>query len=669
MTDTLSLTFDNTPGSVTLPITGTGVAVSIYWGDSTTTTSLSHTYSGPGPFTAVVTITAGTVTKFGSSSGWTGVGKLTAIATTNTSTWGLGSSVTDLSYLCYDALLLTSVPSNIPSSVINLEGMFLGAILFNQNISNWDVSNVTNMGEMFAAATTFNQYIRTWAVQPTTTLADMFNGASAFQTAFYPTIPGYNTSGNTPSYTFFNVPLALTFGNTPGSVTLPITGTGVAVSVDWGDGSPLGTSLSHTYSGTGPFTASITIDPSSIVTTFGAIGWPGVDRLVSVATSNPTTWGFGSSLTSLAHLFDVAFGLTSVPTNIPPSVTNLSGLFINASIFNQDISSWDVSNITFMDEMFAGATSFNQDISSWDVSSVQNTSNMFASATAFNNGSLTDDEAHPLTDWDTGSVIIMSGMFASASSFNQDIGSWDTTSTILMEGMFYGATIFNQDIGGWDISHVVNTKLMFYSATNFNGNISGWDVSSVATMDRMFQNDTSFNRNIREWAVQSGTNLSNMFNGATAFQTAFYTTTPGYDTDPNTPLYTFFNYTPPPPPPPPQPTPVLRLPVGGGGGSFWFGPYGFLFKAKGGGGARRSTKMAPGGNTTCNGPTYIYNKFKPGGGGVGASSIANRRAKNRLATICNTQKCFPCFPTLGQYSNYTHNPNGYVPCPPRSINM
>ena len=104
-------------------------------------------------------------------------------------------------------------------------------------------------------------------------------------------------------------------------------------------------------------------------------------------------------------------------------------------------------------------------------------------------------------------------------------------------------------------------------------------------------------------------------------------------------------------------------------GSFWFGGSmgfpGFLYKKNTGVGGRLSTKMAPGGNTTCNGPTYIYNKFKPGGGGVGASSIANRRAKNRLATICGPQnnKCFPCYTTLGQYSNYTHNPNGYVPCP------
>jgi hypothetical protein len=103
-------------------------------------------------------------------------------------------------------------------------------------------------------------------------------------------------------------------------------------------------------------------------------------------------------------------------------------------------------------------------------------------------------------------------------------------------------------------------------------------------------------------------------------------------------------------------------------GQFWYGRTtgfpGFLFKKNNGVGGRRSTKMNPGGGITCNSYTYLYNKYKPGHGGVGASSISNRRAKNRLATVCDGQKCFPCFTTLGQYSNYTHNPNGFVPCPP-----
>jgi uncharacterized repeat protein (TIGR02543 family) len=103
-------------------------------------------------------------------------------------------------------------------------------------------------------------------------------------------------------------------------------------------------------------------------------------------------------------------------------------------------------------------------------------------------------------------------------------------------------------------------------------------------------------------------------------------------------------------------------------GNFWYGNStnfpGFLYKKNVGVGGRRSTKMGPGGNITCNSATDLYNKYKPGGGGVGASSIANRRAKNRLATVCGSvNKCFPCYNSLGQYSNYTHNPNGFVPCP------
>ncbi|MDA9907999.1 BspA family leucine-rich repeat surface protein, partial [Flavobacteriaceae bacterium] len=38
--------------------------------------------------------------------------------------------------------------------------------------------------------------------------------------------------------------------------------------------------------------------------------------------------------------------------------------------FNQDISSWDVSNVTDMNGMFEDASSFNQDIGDWNVNGV-----------------------------------------------------------------------------------------------------------------------------------------------------------------------------------------------------------------------------------------------------------------------------------------------------------
>ena len=94
-------------------------------------------------------------------------------------------------------------------------------------------------------------------------------------------------------------------------------------------------------------------------------------------------------------------------------------------------------------------------------------------------------------------------------------------------------------------------------------------------------------------------------------------------------------------------------------GQFWYGSNGFLFKKNTGGGTHRIQKLG----LICNQPTYLYNKFKPGFGGVGASNISNRRAKNRLATVCTTTKCGSFYSYLGRYNNYTGNPNGYFPIP------
>ena len=110
-----------------------------------------------------------------------------------------------------------------------------------------------------------------------------------------------------------------------------------------------------------------------------------------------------------------------------------------------------------------------------------------------------------------------------------------------------------------------------------------------------------------------------------------------------------------------------------GFGSSSFGHYGMeeinylvlKYKKKNGVGARSSNKMGPGGNITCNGFTNLFTKFRPGTGGVGASSTSNRRAKNRLATICSLPNngCGKFYTYLGLYDNYTGNPNGYFVYP------
>ena len=88
-------------------------------------------------------------------------------------------------------------------------------------------------------------------------------------------------------------------------------------------------------------------------------------------------------------------------------------------------------------------------------------------------------------------------------------------------------------------------------------------------------------------------------------------------------------------------------------GQFWYGSAtnfpGFLYKKNVGVGGRRTTKFSAGGTALCNQSTYLYNKYTPGSNGVGASTIANRRAKNRLASVCgggNTQ-CGSFYQYLG----------------------
>jgi surface protein len=105
-------------------------------------------------------------------------------------------------------------------------------------------------------------------------------------------------------------------------------------------------------------------------------------------------------------------------------------MFYYADSFNSDISSWDVSSVTYIGGMFYHAYSFNSDISSWDVSSVTDMSGMFFVAGSFN---------QDLSSWDVSSVTDMGYMFASADSFNSDISSWDVSSVTDMGYMFASA--------------------------------------------------------------------------------------------------------------------------------------------------------------------------------------------------------------------------------------
>jgi surface protein len=184
---------------------------------------------------------------------------------------------------------------------------------------------------------------------------------------------------------------------------------------------------------------------------------------------------------------------------------------VENSIFNQDIGSWDTSAVTDMTGMFADATAFDKDIGSWNTSKVTSMEGMFAFARAFDKD---------IGSWNTSKVTSMEAMFSVARAFNQDIGSWNTAAVTTMATMFLNASVFNGDISSWNTAAVTNMMVMFNSASAFNKDIGSWNTAAVTDMIAMFGNAASFNQDLTGWCVTNITTEPNSFSADSALTDA-----------------------------------------------------------------------------------------------------------------------------------------------------
>ena len=141
---------------------------------------------------------------------------------------------------------------------------------------------------------------------------------------------------------------------------------------------------------------------------------------------------------------------------------DMAYMFSGTTVFNSDLSDWDVSSVTNMGNMFSTAIVFNSDLSDWDVSSVTNMGNMFSTAFDFDSD---------LSGWNVSSVTNMSHMFSTASSFNSDLSGWDVSSVNNMNGMFSNASDFRQNLGYWYVV-LNNTSIRAGDTSNVVGTIS-----------------------------------------------------------------------------------------------------------------------------------------------------------------------------------------------------
>ena len=248
----------------------------------------------------------------------------------------------------------------------------------------------------------------------------------------------------------------------------------------------------------------------------------------------------------------------------------MNGMFSGAESFNQDLSEWNVRQVTNMVNMFSFAKTFDQDLSKWNVDKVTNMEMMFSGATSFQQvlcsaqwidslatkanmfrdspgsierrvcfspqirgdlksavdaclklspvGDCSTVPYGPIGLWDVSQVKNMDTTFSDAKSFNQDLSKWNVGKVTSMQGMFYQASVFNGDLSGWNVRKVTIMQGMFSDAGAFNQDLSKWNVAQVTDTSFMFCQASAFNQDLSNWNVDKVTNMELMFDGAKSFK-------------------------------------------------------------------------------------------------------------------------------------------------------
>ena len=343
------------------------------------------------------------------------------------------------------------------SRVTSMRSMFRRAYAFNQDIGGWNVGNVSNMQQMFQNATSFDQDIGGWNVSKVRDVYRMFysefyDGQNRI-VAFNQDISNWNTSNfknmsemfasksPCPSGAFQN-------GGQP---------------LDWDDGFRGQANMNLMF---------YRSDFNKDISAWNTTNVKDMSRMFESSKFNnggvAMCWndGFTSNATMEKMFYDNDFINVDLSCWDTSNVINMMSMFEFAGNFNNGgvALNWDDGfgvNANLSRMFRETGYSFNQDISSWNTSNVQKMNSMFDRNYVFNNGQGAGQSTASLNTWDTSNVDNMFAMFFRSGSFNQDIGEWDVSNVTDMREMFKqggppgpGIMRFDRDISTWCVEHI-----------------------------------------------------------------------------------------------------------------------------------------------------------------------------------------------------------------------
>ena len=184
---------------------------------------------------------------------------------------------------------------------------------------------------------------------------------------------------------------------------------------------------------------------------------------------NPLNWNL-SKVTTMLNMFQTCLNFNQKTNFIFNISTNITSVFQFAFEFNNgdylntylNPLSWSIPNLTNMATLFSNARSFNQNVNSFNVSQVSSLATVFFAASNFDNG------MQPLT-WSAPLCTTFASMFQNAISFNEPLTSLVQTSGVIscdISNMFRGARRFNQNLNSWNTINVINMGSCFQSSSN-----------------------------------------------------------------------------------------------------------------------------------------------------------------------------------------------------------